>query len=105
MKMAKIIYQKPSDCPNLLQLSGTSRQNKFLLLFTLIYQKQLEFGCKYSAEIERKLHWDEYLDSIKEFNANRIYRELGFKDADECISNLLGSRRFIIFENGQVNIK
>ncbi len=96
----------PSDYDPRLRLQGTFKQNKFLLLFSMIFEIKEKYKNKtYSTEAERLAAEHQKKQELNVFNVHNIYRELDYTDPETCKDELLRTKRFTIDDLSQIDIR
>ena len=96
----------PSDYDPRLRLQGTFKQNKFLLLFSMIFEIKEKYKNKlHLTEAERLAAEHQEKQELNVFNVHNIYRELDYTDPETCKDELLRTKRFTIDDLSQIDIR
>ena len=97
---------RPADYDPRLRLQGTFKQNKFLLLYSMIFEIKEKYKNKiYSTEAERLAAEQQKKRDLNIFNVHNIYRELDYIDPETCKDELLRTKRFTIDALSQIDIR
>lgn len=95
------------DVDALTRLNTTKVQNKFLLLYSIIFEAQCRRVEMLKVGKDRELVDKEYSSLSLVLNTYKLelYRALGFDNGETCMEALTESGRFTIDECGNINIK
>lgn len=97
---------RPADYDPRLRLQGTFKQNKFLLLYSMIFEIKEKYKNKiYSTEAERLAAEQQKKRDLNIFNVHNIYRELDYTDPETCKDELQRTKRFTIDALSQIDIR
>lgn len=104
--MSRTRETHPSDYDPRLRLQGTFKQNKFLLLYSLIYEIKIKYQDITFLTEEECLNADRNMrQELVIFNVHNIYQELGYDDPERCKDELQRTARFTIDNLSQINIR
>ena len=101
-----IKQKKVSEMPLELRLNATPIQNKFLLLYSIMFEWQYRFdqtpydSKAAEADAEKSLH-----DKMNACNIGNLFQYLGLRNAEDCKKAMETTRRFSIDQNGYIKIK
>lgn len=88
------------------RLKASPPQNKFLLLYSIIYEAEYRFNSVTYRDEVQKAEAKEKMDKVlNQCSIDNLYQAMGFEDSEKCKKALITSIRFNVDDNGYITIK
>lgn len=101
-----IEQKKVSEMPLEQRLRATPIQNKFLLLYSIMFEWKYRFDkTPYDSKAAEAEAEKSFLSKMNASNIDNLFQYLGFKNAEDCKKAMETTRRFSIDQNGYIKIK